>query len=140
MKRWFQNQSRVSSAATRLSLTRNVSLEQVACRIYKEEIAAIASKRADGAKAGTAKYMGNFSGAVKEFMSGLDEEGLLALENERANWQINGQPTEVKRKTAERMGHSYLEKSAQVQYKEMGMRSIVFEFHENKAGTKLFQA
>jgi len=73
-------------------------------------------------------------------MAELDEEHLLALENERADWQNNGQPTEVKRKTAERMGHTYLEKSAQVQYKEMGMRSIVLEFHQNKAGMKLFQA
>ena len=83
--------------------------------------------------------MANFQGAVKEVIAGLDEEGLLALENERADWQVNGVPTEVKRKTAERMGHSYLEKSAQVVFKEMGMRKIVFEFHENKAGTKLFQ-
>lgn len=140
VKRWFQNQSRISSATTRLSLKRNVSLKQVACKIYKAEIAAIVSKRANGAKAGTPQFMANFQGAVQEFMAELDEERLLALENERADWQNNGQPTEVKRKTAERMGHTYLEKSAQVQYKEMGMRSIVLEFHQNKAGMKLFQA
>ncbi len=139
VKRWFQNQSRTSSATTRLSLKRNVSLKQVACKIYKAEIAAIASKRANGAKAGTPQYMGNFQGAVEEFMAQLDEERLLALENERTDWQNNGHPIEVKRKTAERMGQSYLEKSAQVQFDEMGMRGMVLEFHENKAGTKLFQ-
>jgi len=140
VKRWFQNQSRISSATTRLSLKRNVSLKQVACKIYKAEIAAIVSKRANGAKASTPQFKANFQGAVQEFMAELDEERLLALENERADWQNNGQPTEVKRKTAKRMGHTYLEKSAQVQYKEMGMRSIVLEFHQNKAGMKLFQA
>jgi len=43
----------------------------------------------------------------------------------QAHWMSSSQPTEVKRKMIERMGHSYLEKSAQVQYHEIGMRSIV---------------
>ena len=86
VKRWFQNQSRTSSATTRLSLKRNVSLKQVACKIYKVEIAAIASNRANGAKAGTPQYMGNFQAAVEEFMAQLDKERLLALENEWADW------------------------------------------------------
>ncbi|KAF8800968.1 hypothetical protein BYT27DRAFT_7262523 [Phlegmacium glaucopus] len=37
------------------------------------------------------------------------------------------------------MGQSFLEKSAQTQYNELGMRSVVWEFHENRAGMKLFQ-
>ena len=99
---------------------------------------AIASRRANGAKPGTQEYMLIFQAAVNEFMESLDKEGLLALEHEHANRINAGQPIEIKRKTAERMGHSYFEKSAQVQFDEMGMRSSVWEFHENKASVRLF--
>jgi hypothetical protein len=139
VKRWFQNTFRRPSALTRLSLTRKASIKQVACHVYKTEIAAIASRRANGAKPGTQQYMPIFQAAINEFMETLDEQALLALEHERAERMNAGQPIEIKRKTAERMGHSYLEKSAKSQYDEMGMRSIVWEFHENKAGTRLFQ-
>jgi hypothetical protein len=138
VKLWFQNSFRRPSALTRLSLTRKASLKQVACHVYKTEIAAIASRRANGAKPGTLQYMPIFQAAVNEFMETLDEDALLALEHERADRMNSGQPIEIKRKTAERMGHSYLEKSAQVQYDEMGFRGVVWEFHENKAGTRLF--
>jgi hypothetical protein len=79
-----------------------------------------------------------FQAAINEFMETLDEDALVALENERADRVIAGQPTEIKRKTAERMGQSYLDQSAKVQYNEMGRRLLVWEFHENKAGTRLF--
>lgn len=79
-----------------------------------------------------------FQAAINEFMETLDENAIVALENERADRMIAGQPTEIKRRTVERMGHSYLDKSAKVQYDEMGRRLIVWEFHENKAGTRLF--
>jgi hypothetical protein len=139
VKKWFHNTFRRPSALTRLSLTRKASIKQVACHVYKAEIAAIASRRANGAKPGTQQYMPIFQAAINEFMETLDEDALLALEHERADRMNAGQPIEIKRKTAERMGHSYLEKSAKSQYDEMGMRSIVWEFHENKAGTRLFQ-
>ena len=79
-----------------------------------------------------------FQAAVNEFMATLDEDALLALENEHADRMIAGQLTEIKRKTAERMGHSYLDQSAKVQYNEMGRRMVTWEFHENKAGMRLF--
>ena len=138
VKLWFQNTFRRPSALTRLSLTRKASLKQVACHIYKKEIAAIASRRANGARPGTQQYMPIFQAAINEFMETLDENAIVALENERADRMIAGQPTEIKRRTVERMGHSYLDKSAKVQYDEMGRRLIVWEFHENKAGTRLF--
>jgi hypothetical protein len=83
--------------------------------------------------------MQTFQAAVEEFIGTLNEDEILELEEIRANWMSQGQPAELKRKTAERMGGSYLEQSAAVQFKTMGMRSIIWEFHENKAGTKLFQ-
>ena len=138
VKLWFQNTFRRPSALTRLSLTHKASLKQVACHIYKKEIAAIASRRANGARPGTQQYMPIFQAAINEFMETLDENAIVALENERADRMIAGQPTEIKRRTVERMGHSYLDKSAKVQYDEMGRRLIVWEFHENKAGTRLF--
>jgi hypothetical protein len=107
--------------------------------MYKQEISAIASKRANGAEAGTPEFMSTFQAAVTDFMSGLDEERRSALEVERLKWQTRGQPPDVQRRTAERLAHTYFEKSAQVQYNNMGMRSIVLETHRNKAGMKLFQ-
>jgi hypothetical protein len=139
VKRWFQNQCRLPSVVTRLSLTRNVSLNQVACHHYKEEIAAIASVKSNGAKPGTPQYMKVFQGAVTDFMDGLDEDGRLTLENQRAEWINKGHPPEVKRKAAERMGHTFLERMAKTLFNEMGFRGVFWEFHENKAGQKLFQ-
>jgi len=139
VKCWYQNQCRSPSAIARLSRTRNASLRQVACHIYKREISVIASKRANGAEAGTPEFMSTFQAAITEFMSGLDEKRRSALEDEHLEWQQRGQPAEVQRKTAERLAHTYFEKSAQVQYNDMGMRSIVLETHRNKAGMKLFQ-
>ena len=83
--------------------------------------------------------MSTFQAAITDFMSRLDEEQCSALEVERLAWQKKGQPPEVQRRTAERLAHTYFEKSAQVQYNDMGMRSIVLETHRNKAGMKLFQ-
>lgn len=79
-----------------------------------------------------------FQAAVNEFMETLDDEALVALEQERADRMIDGQPVDVKRKTVERLGHSYLEKSAHMQYKEMGRRLLICDFHENRAGVRLF--
>lgn len=138
IKQWFQNQRRVSKAV-QPSQKRNVSVKQVACHVYKQEIAAIADRRANGVKAGNPQYMPSFQAAVTEFMDGLDEDQVLGLEKEQAEWINKSHPVESQRKAAERNGRGFLQKSAEAQYKEMGMRSVVWEFHENKAGVKLFQ-
>lgn len=72
-------------------------------------------------------------------METLDEDKMFQLENERAEWLTTGYPVEQQRKTADRLARSSLQTTAERQYREMGMRSVVWEFHENKAGTKLFQ-
>lgn len=107
--------------------------------MYKEEIATIAGRRADGAMPGEQTYLPAFQGAVTEFMEGLDDEQISELESKRAEWINTGHPIEVQRKMADAMGRGFLQSSAETQYKEMGMRSVVWEFHENKSGTKLFQ-
>jgi hypothetical protein len=99
----------------------------------------IAERRAKGGKPGGAAYLSGFQGAVTEFMEGLDEEKVSELEVKRTEWKNQCHPIDVQRKAVDRMGRSILQKAAESQYKEMGMRSIVWEFHENKAGTKLFQ-
>jgi hypothetical protein len=80
-----------------------------------------------------------YQGALSEFMKGLNDDQILELDKERTEWITESHPIEVQRKTADRMGQSFLQTSAEKQYKEMGMRSVVWEFHENRAGTKLFQ-
>ena len=107
--------------------------------MFKEEIAEIAIRNANGSKPGEQGYISTFQGSVTQFLKGLGEEELLDLDNERAKWITETHPVNVQRKTAERMGHSYLQTVAETQYKEMGMRSVIWEFHENKAGVKLFQ-
>ena len=114
---WFQNSCRQPSALSRLSLTCTASLKQVACHVYKAEIAVIASRKANGARPGTQQYLPIFQSAVNEFMAMLDSKALLALENEQAEWMASGQPIDIKRRTAEKMGHSYLEKVSWVLYK-----------------------
>ena len=69
----------------------------------------------------------------------LDEDGIAKLEEIRANWMSQGHPRELQRKAAEKMGRHYLQQSSRVQFNSFGMRGVVFEFHENQAGTKLFQ-
>jgi hypothetical protein len=116
-----------------------LSIRQVACHIYKEEIAAIAGAKANGAKPGEQTYMSGFQGAVTSFLETLDEEKMFSLEEKQSEWKKKGYPIDYQRKTAEMSAHSRLQESAESQYKELGMRSVVWEFHENKAGTKLFQ-
>ncbi|KAF8799923.1 hypothetical protein BYT27DRAFT_7217437 [Phlegmacium glaucopus] len=111
---WFQNHCCKSSIATCLSLTQNISLRQVVCHIYKAEIQTIVAKRVDGAEPGSQQYIQGFQGAVNEFMERLEPEKYW-------NWS------------------SFLERLAGVQYREMGMQSIIWEFHETRAGMKIFQ-
>lgn len=98
----------------------------------------IARERSNGVP-GDPAYMAAYQGSVNALMEGLDEEQVLELEQTRADWLAKSYLIEVQRKTAEKSAHSVLQESAKSQYKKMGMRSIVWEFHENKAGTKLFQ-
>jgi hypothetical protein len=116
-----------------------LSLRQVACHLYKNEIAVIAGERANGAKAGGEIYLSAFQGAVNTFMDKLDEDQLVSLEVKRAEWMNAEYPIDYQRKNADRSAHKTLLESAENQYKEMGMRSVVWEFHENKEGVKLFQ-
>jgi hypothetical protein len=122
-----------------LQSRKNLTIRQVACHVYKQEIAAIAGERANGEKPGGQTYMAGFQGSVNEFMNGLDEDQLMELEQKRAEWMKKSYPIDLQQKTAERLAHSSIQESAVSQYKEMGMRSVVWEFHENRAGTKLFQ-
>jgi hypothetical protein len=46
---------------------------------------------------------------------------------------------EVKRKTVENNGLKFLCTSVEMQYREMGMRSIIWEGHKNKASDSLVQ-
>lgn len=107
------------------------------CHVHKEEIAAIAGR--GGAKPGDQNYLSGYQGAVNEYMKGLDENRTMELELKRSEWINEGRPTEAQRKKADKNGHSFLRTSAELQYKDMGMRSVIWEFHKNSAGTRLFQ-
>lgn len=117
---------------------KKISLKQVACHEYKSDIATIAA-RLSGEEAGKQGYIQVFQAAVQEFMETLDDDAIAQLEVIRANWMSRGQPQELQRKAAEKMGRHFLQQSSRVQFNTFGMRMVVFEFHENKAGTKLFQ-
>ena len=102
-----------------------MTVRQVASHKYKNEIAEIAERRANGAKAGERSYLSVYQGAVTEFMnSGLDEKQALELDRERAKWIDESFPVEVQRKKADKTGNIFLKNSAESQYKEMGMRLI----------------
>lgn len=136
---WFQNNCRGPSLRSRFTFNKKASLKQVACHIFKAEIAAIASARANGALPGTTAYLPVFQGALETFMANLTPEQRDILEAEHATWNSEGHPEEMKRKTAERNGRNYLRQSAEVLWREMGMRGLFWEYHVNKAGQKLFQ-
>ena len=117
-----------------------MTVRQVTSHKYKDEIAEIAERRANRAKAGEQSYLSVYQGAVTEFMnSGLDEKQASELDRERAKWIDESFPVEVQRMKADKTGNIFLKNSAKSQYKEMGMRSVVWEFHENQVGQKLFQ-
>ena len=135
---WFQSHSRSASIRSRLAFVKKISLKQVACHEYKSDIAEIAT-RLSGTEGGKQGYIPFFQAAVNEFMETLDDDAIAKLEEIRANWMSRGQPRELQRKAAEKMGRQYLQQSSRVQFDNFGMRGVIFEFHENKAGTKLFQ-
>ena len=55
-----------------------------------------------------------FQLAVMEFMESLDQDAIAKLEEIWANWLSRGQPHELQRKAAKKMGQHYIEQSAQV--------------------------
>jgi hypothetical protein len=116
-----------------------LTVRQVACQIYKQEIAAIAGKTANGAKPGEQAFMSAFQGSVTELLANLDGDQKLELEKTREEWTKEGYPIDVRRKTAEKKAHRSIQQVADSHYKDMGMRMVVWEFHENTAGMKLFQ-
>jgi len=136
---WFQNNCRAPTLRSQFSFNRKVSLKQVACHIFKAEIAAIAAERANGARPGTTGYLPVFQGAVETFMTNLTPDQKDILEAEHATWNSEGHPDAVKRKTVERNGRTYLRQTAEVLWREMGMKPLIWEYHVNKAGQKLFQ-
>jgi hypothetical protein len=83
--------------------------------------------------------MSAFQGGLTEFMEKLKPDDILELEEKRTEWMNESHPIEMQRKTTETRARHSLQASAEAQYREMGMRSVIWEFHENKAGTKLFQ-
>lgn len=116
-----------------------MTVRQVACQVYKKEIAEIAGKTTNGAKPGDQAFMSAFQGSVTELLASLDGDEILELQATRDEWMKEGNPIELRRKIAEKKAHSSIQKLAESDYKEMGMRMVVWEFHENTSGMKLFQ-
>ena len=83
--------------------------------------------------------MSVFQGSVTELLANLDEDEILQLHATRDKWIKEGNPIELRRKTAEKKAHHSIQQLAKSDYKEMGMRMVVWEFHENTTGMKLFQ-
>jgi hypothetical protein len=139
IKVWFQNNKRVEGIRSRISTTRKPSLNQVAMQVYKKEIAAVAATMSDGAKPGSTAYLPVFQGAVKAFMDTLTDAELVELEKKKEAWTIKGPPEEMRRKAAESKGLTVLRTWAETQFRDMGMRFIIWEHHKNKAGDNLVQ-
>ena len=83
--------------------------------------------------------MSSFQGSVTEFMESLEDPQISKLEKIKSEWNNESHPVEIQRKTADRTARSTLQASAESLFKDMGLRILVWEFHENQAGTKLFQ-
>ena len=110
----------------------------MACHEYKADIAQIA-RPLSGTTAGKQGYIAVFQTAINKFMETLDDDGITKLEELQAMWLSQGQPRELQRKAAKKMGRHYLQESSKVQFNTFGMRAVVFEFYENQAGMRLFQ-
>jgi hypothetical protein len=83
--------------------------------------------------------MSSFQGSVTEFMENLEDPQISELKKIQSEWNNESYPVEVQRKTADRIARSTLKASAESLFKDMGLRVLTWEFHENQAGTKLFQ-
>jgi hypothetical protein len=72
-------------------------------------------------------------------LANLDRDEILELEKTRDEWIKEGYPIDIRRKTAENKVHHSIQHVADSHYKDMVMRMVVWKFHKNIAGMKLFQ-
>jgi hypothetical protein len=138
-----------------LSLNKKVTLQEVIGREYKKEVTALASEMAGGAKNGSQQAFGNYKKALKTFMDGLPEEARVHAEEERKRWEAEGKPEDIKIRFVvcwifasvvsshsshvEKYGKNYYRTTAEVEHREFGARRVLWEYHTNKAGAKLYE-
>jgi hypothetical protein len=153
---WFQNNGRRTNTGVELSLQKKVTLQEVIGRDYKTEITALASEMAGGAKNGSKEAFGNYRKALKSVMDSLPEDAMADAEVERKKWESEGKPDEVKIRfvkrclpcrerltlsirNVEKNGKKMFRATAEMQFNEFGVRGITWEYHDNKAGVKLYE-
>lgn len=92
----------------------------------------------NGARSGSRTHFSKYIRALGSFKSKMSRADLAAAEEERKVWQGQGVPEEVKRTHAVKHTRNVLQDAAHAQFKELGLRSLVWECHENNEGAKLF--
>jgi len=113
-------------------------LQQVLSHGYKAEISAIAAELASGAQSGSRKHFSSWTRAMEIFKANMSAADLAAAEAERTNWQQKGVPVDVQRMNAMKYGQKTLADMANAHFKNIGMRKLVWEYHDNIQGKALF--
>lgn len=122
----------------RFKQPRSVTLNQVISRKYKAEINIIAAEMSNGARSGSQTHFGKYVKALGIFKSKMSKADLAAAEEERKVWQEQGVPENVKRTNAMKHTRNVMKAASETEYKELGVRKLTWEYHEDLEGGKLF--
>jgi hypothetical protein len=68
----------------------------------------------------------------------ISPEELKAAEEERKTWESKGLPEDLKRHNAMKYGRRVLEQAAESEFKEIGMRSLRWEWRRYPDGQIMF--
>lgn len=109
----------------------------ISCK-YKAEINLIAAEMSNGARSGSRTHFGKYVKALGIFKSKMSKVDLDEAEKERKVWQEQGLPENVKRTNAMKHTRNVMKGTAETEFKELGVRKLTWEYHEDLEGGKLF--
>ena len=138
MKTWFANHGRNPSTKPKFKNPRKVSLLQVINRDYKAEVTALASQMADGAVSGSQAHFAKYATALAAFKDSMSEEQLAAAEEERKIWDVKGLPDDIKIKNGMKYSKAVVFAAAESQFRDLGLRSHMWEWHKDEDGNYLY--
>lgn len=138
VKCWFNNRGRRQLPPPKFKAPRRVTVNQVLSRKYKDRIRSIATDLSAGARSGSQSHFGNWVRATEILKTYISPEELKAAEEERKTWESKGLPEDLKRHNAMKYGRRVLEQAAESEFKEIGMRSLRWEWRRYPDGQIMF--
>jgi len=101
-------------------------------------VSALASEMAAGAASGSQAHFAKYATALATFKDSLSEEQLAAAEEERKIWDVKGLPDDIKIKNGMKYSKAVVFSAAESQFRDSGLRSHIWEWHEDEEGNYLY--